>query len=434
MIKTEELVFQPQPYQEQVLYSLFKEKKKAVAFVGGIKTGKTWLGARATLMFATTNPRSLCWIVAPDFTMADVCRSEIETILYSQRGLLFKTKEKPFWRVEFPNGSSIHLRSADRPHTLRGPNVDFIWVDEAAYLPNKNYDGETFDILLGRTAATRGQILLTTTPSGRNWLYERFVAKPDKDYAIFKATINDNIYVSDEEKERLYKQYTGAFRRQELEGEFVNWEGLIFPNFSQEKVVKKYSKNFSSYDLIVLGIDWGYSAPSAIVAVGLKEGIYWVIGEYYQRQVSIGGLCNVINSFIKTYEARLAYVDPSTTLLIQELQAEGLPVMPAKRESVLMRIGKISSLLDADKLKITVACPNLIREMLNYMFKTPEKPMEGQDDHAIDALGYAIISMPYIQPKETAKIIQNVYIPDKLDLAYEKSLGKGEKRKWITGY
>ncbi len=63
--------------------------------------------------------------------------STLETFLRLARDtgtLAYFNKSDHFARLI--NGSTIAFRSADDPQRLRGPNCSFVWLDEAAMLPD----------------------------------------------------------------------------------------------------------------------------------------------------------------------------------------------------------------------------------------------------------------------------------------------------------
>ena len=97
-----------------------------------------------------------------------------------------------------------------------------------------------------------------------------------------------------------------------------------------------------------------------------------------------------IAEFYKEFEAKKVFVDASQPDLI--LQTKDLKVNCEKSErNVSARIGKIRGLLKNDMLHIDInECPNLIREMEAYRWKKDSEEPIQEDDHAPDALGYAL--------------------------------------------
>lgn len=52
----------------------------------------------------------------------------------------------------------------------RGPGLDLLWIDEAAFIPDK----EAWEVVFPALADKDGRAVFTTTPDGRNWYYDEF--------------------------------------------------------------------------------------------------------------------------------------------------------------------------------------------------------------------------------------------------------------------
>ena len=88
------------------------------------------------------------------------------------------------------NGSEVMFRSADDPDRLRGPNIGWFWLDEAAMM-----GVDVWNIMLGRLREAPGRAWLTTTPRGDNWIYDRWVRKALPGYAMIRSSSRDNPFL-----------------------------------------------------------------------------------------------------------------------------------------------------------------------------------------------------------------------------------------------
>jgi phage terminase large subunit-like protein len=188
--------------------------------------------------------------------------------------------------ADMGNGNRILFRSADKPERLRGMNLGWCWVDEAALI-----DEETWDILLGRLRLSPGRAWLTTTPKGHNWVWRRFVDDPDEEHTTIRATTRDNPHLPDSYIESLEEQYTEAFRRQELGGEFVEAQGALWSwsNIKREEPPE-------TLDRIVIGVDPAGGGPDEVGIVAVGEA-----GEraYVLRDASMKGSPNAWAEAVK---------------------------------------------------------------------------------------------------------------------------------------
>ena len=72
--------------------------------------------------------------------------------------------------VQLVNGSSIMIRSADNPDSIRGIGVDFVVIDEAADIPRLD---DTWRAVIRPTLSDReGHALIIGSPKGRNYFYD----------------------------------------------------------------------------------------------------------------------------------------------------------------------------------------------------------------------------------------------------------------------
>ena len=187
-------------------------------FVGGVGSGKTHAGVIETLRQPAN---STGMVLAPTYpmlrdatirTFVDVCN----------RGSLIAEYHRTEMRVKLVDGKTILFRSADDPDRLRGPNLGWFWLDEAALMSK-----DVWLIMLGRLREQPGRAWLTTTPRGKNWLYHTFQTD-DPNYTIIQSSTRDNVYLPTEFVQSLQSAYTSEWQRQEIEGEFVDPAGALF--------------------------------------------------------------------------------------------------------------------------------------------------------------------------------------------------------------
>lgn len=127
--------------------------------------------------------------------------------------------------------AEVIFRTASDPDKLRGPNLSGVWMDEASVMKQ-----EAFDIAMAtlREGGDAGWVTLTFTPRGKShWTYEQFYDKfgnvrPFTE--VFHCKQSDNPMLNKTFVELMQVQYAEGSRlsRQELGGEFIDFEGLLF--------------------------------------------------------------------------------------------------------------------------------------------------------------------------------------------------------------
>jgi len=147
---------------------------------------------------------------------------------------------QPF-TIAFNNGAKVICKSMKDPNSARGPNLNWVWIDEAQNDPT----GDSWKIAVPSVRVGENpQAWVTATPAGKyHWLYDFFVKEdiPDEVLEVldemgfegkliewFHGTIEDN-------KDHLDKMFYASLlmlysndedkKKQELKGLFITPEG-----------------------------------------------------------------------------------------------------------------------------------------------------------------------------------------------------------------
>lgn len=165
-------------------------------------------------------------IIAPDYP--HLTRSTWpEFMRWVPEGAIVGQHKGEKW-IDFANGSRVYYGGIDDPDSWRGPNVNWLWFDEAG----KKKDDEAWKILIACVrVGPEPKAWVTTTPKGKShWLYRVFVEDADPSLHWYGfASVHENAHNLDPLfVKTLEASYTGNWKRQELYGEFVELEGTIF--------------------------------------------------------------------------------------------------------------------------------------------------------------------------------------------------------------
>ena len=195
------------------------DQAKFAAFVGGIGSGKTFAGAMKALSMPAN---SVGMVLAPTFPMLRTSSLRSFTEIARPAGLI-RSFNKAGYEMSLAGNRTIYWRSADNPDRLRGPNLDWFWLDEAAMC-----DEETWLILTGRLRGQTGPNTgwLTTTPRGtRHWLYD-LVKKGH--VSVTSAASVSNFFNPSDFVSSVSTVGSADWQRQELLGEFVEPGGTLY--------------------------------------------------------------------------------------------------------------------------------------------------------------------------------------------------------------
>lgn len=116
----------------------------------------------------------------------------------------------------------IIFRSADNPDRLRGANVGFLWLDEAALM-----DEDIWPTAIATLRHAPGKAIATTTPRGKNWLYTLWTSGGE-DYAVIESATTDNAYLPAHFVSTLRQSMTSEMYAQEVQGQFIDPLGSLF--------------------------------------------------------------------------------------------------------------------------------------------------------------------------------------------------------------
>lgn len=135
--------------------------------------------------------------------------------------------------IHFKNGSKIDFLSYEQEvGKFASAKRHGVYFDEEP--PEESYKES-----LMRLVDYGGIVLMAMTPvRGLSWVYDKvWLPSLDEDSDVFsiKISIWDNPYVSDKEKEKILKDFEGDDRKVREFGDWVEFAGLIWPEFDRKK-------------------------------------------------------------------------------------------------------------------------------------------------------------------------------------------------------
>lgn len=394
-------------------------EERNVLYLGGRGSGKTTTGARKFFKYMATYPAirdgkpipgARLAIIGPSYT-----RMRRSTVAACERewppGTFTLNWEDHYFRTVF--GWTVELISAEHPDQVRGFSGPVIWVDEV--IPEDVFRNAKMAMRQSRLAKDHfpRQFFMTTTPQGRNWIWRNWVHSPRPGYRMFRMTTHEAYsygFVSEDDYEDFKNENVGIFGKQELDAEFVAAEGLVFPTFDplvHQWTPEKYpplwgSKASPSYQVVLGGVDFGSSSPSAIVIYARDRwGKRYLLDEFYRRRVSESEMVAQLQAFQKKYRVIRFAADSSDPAYIRKLRAQGLPVVAASRKDKDSRVARGLRVLEVDEkgnpgLIYDPKCVNWAREMQEWgyvpassEFALPKDRFQDENDHAIAAWLYA---------------------------------------------
>jgi hypothetical protein len=237
-------------------YKVLRCASRFIVLVAGRRFGKTTLALCKMLRHAAAAPRQICYFIAPTAKQAReiAWRNLLEMTPWEIRRYLRQSTLE----LELVNGSIIKLHG---PEFLRGVGLDFVVLDEAAYMPPNLWP----EVVLPMLADRSGRALISSTPAGFNHFYDLYSAAQKKSgWAAFQFSTRDGGFVSESELEHLRSGMDPKLYAREIEARFEPQEGRVYFAFSRERNVRELTP--SSAHRLLIGLDFNVDPMTAVVA------------------------------------------------------------------------------------------------------------------------------------------------------------------------
>lgn len=387
---------------------VYDDAQKYLAYIGGIGAGKSFAGALKAYRFMLEHPGCVGTIGAPNYPqLRDSTQRSFFQIVPPE---IIADHDKTNGIVRFVNGSEVMLRNMSDPDTRRGPNLAWFWLDEA---PLCGY--YAWQVMKGRLRQQGypQQAWATGTPHGQDEFYEDFENDPKPNHVLYRASTRANAhnlpdgYISD-------LGYTGQFALQEIDGLFVNFEGLVY-EFHREWHIGEWPGGIRQdgtprrAPLRIGGVDWGFTNPAVALPIWVDgDDTVYVMDEYYRSRTGLEGVAAACVEFSRKYGIEVWYCGPDEPEHISELNARfGREKVAARavaaNDDITTGIETVRRVMAKDlttgatHFKLSAACVETRAEYLTYSYASrstvkrdpTEKPMK-RNDHAMDAVRYAL--------------------------------------------
>jgi len=367
--------------------------------VCGRRWGKTLLGTLECLDVGVTGGRA--WWVAPTYVMAREGWNPLKQLARQIPGCEIREADK---EILFPGGGSVAVRSADRPDRLRGAGLDFLVMDEAAYVK----EGTWIEALRPSLTDRLGRALFISTPAGYNWLKELWDDALERDdWSTWQQPTAMNPWIPAAEIESAARDLGPTAFSQEFLAEFVEEGGTRiksdwFRYYTPETISdgKTKTKGYRCYDGEFIADAETTRYATVDLATSLKTSAdYTVIASVAEHQdrlllldivrVRMEGpdIIPTIESAIERSRLSTVWIETAGFQLsvFQDAARRGLPVgkLIADKDKVSRSIPLEGMLARGDFL-----FPESAPWLLDLQKELVAFPLGAHDDQ-VDALAYA---------------------------------------------
>lgn len=391
--------------------------------VAGRRWGKTQVAKISLIMAAARKKRQKVWYVAPTYQMA---RQILWDDLLSSipKTWIVKINETRM-DIKLVNGSTISLKGADKPDSLRGVGLHFVVIDEA-----QDIKEATWELVLQPTlSTTNGQAIFIGTPKSYNWLYDKYVLgqRPRKvrdekkrlvenEWKSWQFPTITSPFIPKREIEARRRDMDPKSFRQEFEASFESMSGRVYYSFDRQIHVGDYE--FDPKLPIYVGMDFNIDPMSAVICQE-KDGKIFVVDEIVMYGSNSQEMADELGRRYYKYMNQIEiYPDPAGSNRNHDRGESSLDILrdagftkiyyKPKHPLVMDRVMAVNRvMLSAEntvRLHVDSKCRKFIDSAEQTVFKEGSREVDKTQgtEHVMDAFGYYV---DFRHPMKKVKIL-----------------------------
>lgn len=260
--------------------------------------------------------------MAPSYPVASVGWRGIRHLAMQIEGVEVRHVDR---LITFPGSGSVQVRSADNPDSLRGEGLDFVVLDECAFIKEDAWR----EALRPSLSDRQGKALFISTPAGRNWFYRLYHRElDDSDWKSWSFPTSSNPFIPQSEIDDAQRDVPDRIFRQEYLAEFIEDGAGIFRGVRAAATAQEQGGAIEGHEYI-FGVDWGKHVDHTVIAVidaTERALVYMDRFSQIDYQTQLGRLDGL---FIRFEPGQIvAESNAMGEPLIEQLQRRGYPVQP----------------------------------------------------------------------------------------------------------
>lgn len=382
---------------------------------GAIRSGKTVSMALAFIMWAMENFTEQNFAMCGK-TIGSFRRNVLSVLKLMLRSRGYKLKDHRadnLVEVRFKGKTNYFYifggKDESSQDLIQGITLAGVFFDEVALMPESFVNQAT-----GRCSVEGSKFWFNCNPAGPyHWFKQNWIDRcKEKNLLYLHFTMDDNLSLSEQIKERYRSMYTGVFYKRYILGLWCMAEGLIYDMFETARHVVQKTITGDRY---YVSCDYGTQNATVFLLWCKGEADKWICcKEYYYSgrdesvQKTDREYADDLEQWLDGITPIRIIIDPSAASFIAELKQQGYRIQKA-RNAVLDGIRLVASLLNQDRIEIHKSCENTIREFSSYVWdesaseRGEDKPIK-QFDHCMDAVRYFCYTV--IRKKDGVSILK----------------------------
>lgn len=237
-----------------------KARFKVVA--AGRRFGKSRVACALCVEELINRPGSHTWWVAPVYSQADGAWADLKTFASAIPGCVVRESDR---QVRYAGGY-VQIKTASDPDTLRGSGLDFVVLDEAAFMPGSVW----FNAIRPALSDRKGRALVISSPNGSgNWFHILWLSGKAGDPEIdsFHYPTSANPFIDPKEIEAARHSQPAITFSQEYLAEFTDDSGRVFRGIKDCLYYGRETPHPAERRYLSMGADFGQMADFTVLTV-----------------------------------------------------------------------------------------------------------------------------------------------------------------------
>lgn len=280
--------------QEEIVTEILRSKCRYVTINASRQFSKSTILENILMYRALNNKFAKCLYITPTYSLSKIVMENIFKNLVDSN--VIKSYNKSDNLITFINGSDIYFRSSTNPDNIRGLSIQYVFIDEAAFM-----DDELWEVTRPTMAVLGKQAVMCSTPRGRQGFFYQSCQlgeSGNENYLYLYGHYKDNPFYNKEDVEQAKMVLPLNVFKQEYDAEFLEGGGSVFGDISKCQTINalKGMQNEGPYSI---GIDLGRQSDYTVVTVLNKN--FEVVDIIRVNQKDWTLIIEDINTIIRKY-------------------------------------------------------------------------------------------------------------------------------------
>lgn len=379
----------------------------AIVCDGSVRSGKTLSMTVGFILWSLTNFQGQNFAICGK-TIASIRRNVVMQLGVWLGGIcnIQEHRSQNYVEISYQGKKNRYFIFGGRDESsyslIQGMTLSGVLLDEVALMPRSFVEQA-----LARCSVEGSKFWFNCNPENPNhWFNQEWVKDENgtKNRIHLHFTMDDNLSLSEELKNRYESIYTGVFYERYVLGLWVVAEGAIYPMFREkEHLVPSIERN---YDRYYISCDYGTMNPFSAGLWGRYKGVWFRIREYYhdgrksKLQKTDEQYYKELERLAGNCSIRSVIIDPSAASFIACIKHHGRFNVTKAENDVLNGIHNVATCLQEKKILFNDCCNATVSEFKSYVWdeKADEDRPIKENDHAMDDIRYFVNTV--VKPKK----------------------------------